>query len=124
MQQRHLATRILARERALRGTEEHCGCASAIRKLLDAMAALVGWAACMALLRRTLHVTKADHPQLATIVLDEPFDYARLDRHQSAEASVALLANTLDLFSLFIGEALTLARVEQAWPGVTREAAE
>jgi hypothetical protein len=96
-------------------------------KLSQHLSSLIGDAGFRVFFDRSLRLTGAKFPWMATAAKaaapDHPWIRLRAcletqDPDVAIEASVALLATFLDLIGIFIGEALTLRILHQIWPEV------
>ena len=122
---RDLARRLLAHEAAADKTSLSTE-STVIRvyeKLRRSLCTLAGVAGFRSLASRALMLAKAEAPSLSAMqvtadgslqVLGET--ESQSDKYQAGEGGVILLAQLLGLLSTFIGEALTLRLVQDAWP--------
>lgn len=102
----------------------------ACQKIAGHFARLVGDAAMLALLERSLTLCAKTQPCLASAKRDpassgEPPMWARLrvclagqEPQQTIETTVVLLATLLQLIARFIGDALVLSLLGELWPDV------
>lgn len=128
---RELARRLVAIEtnRSERAEGNAHGALSVFEKLRSHLSRLVGVAGFQALLSRALALAKTEFGWLEAVRVQadatlEGFHEAA--QRQPAEAvvdgSAALLTQLLVLLVTFIGEALTLRLVKDAWPDAQEEA--
>src|SRR5687767_10060082 len=96
---------------------------NAVEKLRLPLVALTGTAGFRALLSRALALANAEVRWLNAVhirgdgSLECPAEVAQLDKEEIASGEVLLIAHLLSLLVTFIGEALTLRLVQDAWPG-------
>ena len=122
---RHLARRLLAVEAASQSaTDAHLHEAVRVcEKLRISLTRFAGSEGFRSLLRRALALARAEVPSVQTVKLKpdgslEGLDVLAVDvMNGGPEAAVAITAHLLGLLVTFIGEALTLRLVREAWPG-------
>jgi hypothetical protein len=92
-------------------------------KLRHRLCALAGVAGFHSLASRALTLAKAEFPCLSAMQIAEDGSLEVLseaesqgDKRQAGESGVILLAQLLGLLHAFIGEALTLRLLQDAWP--------
>jgi hypothetical protein len=122
---RDLARRLLAYEAAADQTSLSTE-STVIRvyeKLRRSLCTLAGVAGFHSLASRALTLAKAEAPSLSAMQVTADGSLQLLgetesqsDKHQAGEGGVILLAQLLGLLHTFIGEALTLRLVQDAWP--------
>ena len=94
-----------------------------VEKLRGPLVTLSGTAGFRALLSRALTLANGEVRWFRAVQvkadgsLAAPAETAQLDKAEIARAEVALVAQLLGLLVTFIGEALTLRLVQDAWPG-------
>ena len=125
LETRDLARQLLAAEVAVEKTSLSTG-ATAFRvyeKLRRSLCALAGVAGFRSLASRALTLAKAEFPCLSAMQIAEDGSLEVLseaesqgDKRQAGESGVILLAQLLGLLHAFIGEALTLRLLQDAWP--------
>jgi hypothetical protein len=120
---RDLARRLLAFEAAAGINSAPTGSAAVCvyEKLRRPLCALAGVAGFCSLASRALALARAEAPSLSAVQvradgslqgLDEP----QIEQHQDGDAGTILVAQLLGLLFTFIGAALTLRLVQDAWP--------
>ena len=92
-------------------------------RLRSPLSSVSGKAGFEALLSRALSLTKAALPRIAPLrvasdgcVGGKAEIYPHLSSTESLEAEVELVANLIHLLITFVGEALTLRLIQEAWP--------
>ena len=121
---RELAGRLLALEAARQAaTDAHAHEAVRVyEKLRVSLARFAGPEGFTSLLRRALALARAEIPALQTVEAKadgslEGFEEVVADAgNGGTDAAVAITAHLLGLLVLFVGEALTLRLVRDAWP--------
>ena len=95
-------------------------------KLRQSLGEFVGVAGFQSLASRALTLARPDAPSLSAVRLtadgslqglseiETQFD---IDKDQAGEAGIILIARLLGLLRIFLGEALTLSLLRNAWPG-------
>jgi hypothetical protein len=134
---RDLARRLLAYEIVASKTSEPAESATlcVYEKLRRSISAFAGVDGFQSLAFRALTQAKSEAPGLwaAKVVADgslqgleefktQPVEFEPQlgsDKDQAREAGVILIARLLDLLQMFLGEALTLSLIRNAWPGQT-----
>jgi hypothetical protein len=97
-------------------------------KLRRPLCALAGVAGFRSLVSRALTLAKAEAPSLSVVQVT-PDGYLQglgevepqVDEHQASDGGAILIAQLLVLLHTFIGEALTLRLVQDAWPDAAFE---
>ncbi len=124
---RDLAQRLLAYE-AGADIPSGSAAASVSEKLSRPLSTLVGVAGFRSLLSRALSLGNTEIAWLKAVHIKadgslEGFDEsgAQLSSAEVAKGEVILIAHLLGLLVTFIGEALTLGLVQDAWPKVTSD---
>jgi hypothetical protein len=121
---RDLARRLLALE-AARSTETDAHVHDVVRvceKLRFCVTRFAGADGFTALLRRALALAQADDPSLQTVKvtangrLEGIEEFAAGVGNAGIEAATAITAHLLGLLATFIGDALMLRLLRQAWP--------
>jgi hypothetical protein len=125
LETRDLARQLLVAEVAVDKTSLSTE-ATAFRvyeKLRRSLCALAGVAGFRSLASRALVLAKAESPSLSAMQVTEDGSLQVLgeaesqsDKRQAGESGVILLAQLLGLLHAFIGEALTLRLLQDAWP--------
>jgi hypothetical protein len=124
---RELARQVLARvpRRGMPAADERLPTFHAIVRLRPQLAVLVGNGGMRALLLRALVLAGDEIPWLRTVRVDASASLVGLDLQQAQlspkdflEGKVLLLAQVFSLMETFIGEAMTLRLVQEAWPEV------
>ena len=118
------ARRLLAEEAAVDGTSLTTGStiSRVYEKLRQSLCALAGTAGFRSLASRALTLAKAEAPSLSAMQvtadgsLQAPSEASEGDRFPAGESEVILLAQLIGLLHAFIGEALTLRLLQDAWP--------
>jgi len=85
------------------------------QKLKASLTRFAGIEGFTALMRRALALARTEVPSLQAVSVKPDGTVEGLEG-VSAEATVALIAQLLALLNLFIGDALTLRLVRDAWP--------
>ena len=121
-QMRNLAPRLLAYEAAAGETSD----SAAVRvyeKLRRPLCALAGVAGFRSLASRALALARAEAPTLSAVQVTPDGLLQGLvelesqsDKDHAEQEGVILIAQLLGLLSIFIGEALTMRLVRDAWP--------
>jgi hypothetical protein len=124
---RDFAKRIMAYE-MMRSKASRPKAPSDVRvfeKLRPHLATLMGNAGFRALLSRSLALAVADVPSLRAVHVNsagslDGFNQseAEVDREETSQGEVALLAQLFDLLTEFIGEGLTLRLLRDVWPKI------
>ncbi|MGA2962697.1 MAG: hypothetical protein ABSD96_13550 [Candidatus Korobacteraceae bacterium] len=119
---RNLAPRLLAYEAAAGETSD----SAAVRvyeKLRRPLCALAGVAGFRSLASRALALARAEAPTLSAVQVTPDGLLQGLvelesqsDKDHAEQEGVILIAQLLGLLSIFIGEALTMRLVRDAWP--------
>jgi hypothetical protein len=95
-------------------------------KLRQSLGEFVGVAGFQSLASRALTLAKPDAPSLSAVRVTEDGNLQGLgeiealfdiDKDQAGEAGIILIARLLGLLRIFLGEALTLSLLRNAWPG-------
>lgn len=123
---RDLARRLLALEAASRTAADAPAheAARVLDKLRLSLARFAGPEGFASLLRRALALARAEIPALRTVEATPDgslngFDQVAADAGSSGtDAALAITAHLLGLLVTFVGEALTLRLVRDAWPDV------
>ena len=124
---RDLARRLVAIE-AVRDSAAGANVHEAVRvcdKLRISLSRFAGSAGSTSLLGRALALARADVPSLQLVKLKPDCSLEGLEglavegTSAGLEAAVAIIAHLLGLLETFIGKALTLRLVREAWPGVS-----
>ena len=95
-----------------------------VEKLRQPLVALTGVGGFRSLLSRALALASPEVRWLRAVhirgdgALEGPAQMAQLDSEEIANGELVLIAHLLELLVTFIGEALTLRLVQDAWPGV------
>lgn len=126
---RDLARRLLALEAASpSATDAHVhDLVRVCEKLRITLTRFAGADGFTALLRRALALAQADVPSLQTVKvtangrLEGIEEFAAAVGNAGVEATTAITAHLLGLLATFIGEALMLRLVRQAWPDASLE---
>jgi len=134
-QMRELAHRLLAYEAAASKTSEPVESATlrVYEKLRQCLSAFAGVAAFESLAFRALTQAKSDAPDLWAIQIAEDGSLQGLgkfgpqldtDEDQAGEnpaggGGIALITRLLGLLLIFLGKALTMSLLRNAWPGAT-----
>jgi hypothetical protein len=121
---RAAAERILALEIAAnkRGATKLPAAAYVTEQLRRVLSTLLGAAGFRALLARAVTLAKAEAPELDVVVVQSDGSLAGLSpddgrsKTELAESEVVLVAHLLGLLVTFVGEALMLRLVNDAWP--------
>lgn len=115
---KHFAARLLSYE-AARGTSAKSGTAAfrVGEKLRRLLSTLLGAGGFRALLVRAVTLAKAEAPELDAVQVNANGSLDGLG--EIANADVILIAHLLALLVDFIGEALVLSLVLEAWPKAT-----
>ena len=113
--QLHVAEHLLALERVDRGAA-----AAVCNKLRRLLTKILGSNGFFTLLRRALTLAKAHRPELSVVEVksDGTLEHAD-DLDRSAE--IALVSQLLDLLVTFVGAAVTLRILQDAWPDAVIE---
>ena len=125
---RDLARRLLTYEAAMGNAPAPTGSTMllAYAKLRHSLIEFVGVAGFQSLALRALILAKAEAPLLgvARIAADGSLEglsemdgQTDIDKDQAGEAGIHLIAGLLGLLRMFLGEALTLSLLRNAWPG-------
>jgi hypothetical protein len=123
---RDFAQRLIAYEargNKSSGTNGRVRFGGVVEKLRGSLVTLSGAAGFRALLARALVLANPEVRWLRAVrvkadgSLETPAEMAQLDKAEIAQAEVVLVACLLRLLVTFIGEALTLRLVQDAWPG-------
>ena len=114
---RDLADRMLALEAAEHSEARETGALAVwvCQKLKASLTRFAGIEGFTALMRRALALARTEVPSLQAVSVKPDGTVEGLEG-VSAEATVALIAQLLALLNLFIGDALTLRLVRDAWP--------
>jgi hypothetical protein len=121
---RDWARRLLAEEVAVDETALTTGSAilPVYEKLRRSLCALAGIAGFRSLASRALTLAKSEAPSLSAMQVTEdgslevPCEASKGDQLSAGESGVILLAQLIGLLHAFIGEALTLRLLQDAWP--------
>ena len=125
---RDLAHRLLTYEAGARKTSEPME-SPAVRvyeKLRQSLGESVGVAGFQSLALRALTLAKPDAPSLSAVRVNEDGSLQGLveieaqsdiTKDQAGEGGLILIARLLGLLRIFLGEALTLSLLRNAWPG-------
>ena len=125
---RELAHRLLVYEDAEAETSEPLESPTlrVYEKLHQSLGEFVGVAGFQALASRALKLAKPDAPSLSAVRVTEDGSLQGLgeietqfdiNKDQAGEGGIILIARILGLLSIFLGEALTLSLLHNAWPG-------
>jgi hypothetical protein len=123
---RTAAERILGLESAAgkRGAARSPAAAVVCERLRRVLSTLLGAAGFRALLSRAVTLAKAEVPELRAVAVQLDGSLARLSLDDGlggdelADGEVVLVAHILGLLVTFVGEALMLRLVNEAWPKV------
>jgi len=105
------------------GTNAPAAFGGVVEKLRGPLAALAGVSGFRSLLSRALALANGEVHWLRAVhikadgSLECPAEMAQLDKEEIANGEVVLIAYLLGLLVTFIGEALTLRLLQDAWPG-------
>jgi hypothetical protein len=118
---RDLARRLLRQEASAASPDGTPASATMLvsEKLRRPISTLAGSTGFLALLARALSLAKAEAPGLGVVRLNPDGSLAGLGTLAPAEVEASgavLIAQLLDLLNSFIGEALTLRLLRDAWP--------
>lgn len=124
LETRDWARRLLASEAAAESSPSTGSTVLRVyEKLRRSLCALVGVAGFRSLASRALTLAKAEAPSLSEMQVTADGSLQGLgqtgsesDKRLAGESGVILLAQFLGLLQSFIGEALTLRLVQDAWP--------
>jgi hypothetical protein len=119
---KHLAERLLGYE-AVAGTVAPGAATAAARvseKLRQVLTRLLGAGGFRALLARAVVLAKAEAPELGAVQVetDGSLEGLKSEAGPSAKGEIVLIAQFLGLLVTFVGEALMLSLVQNAWPKV------
>jgi len=125
---RDLAHRLLIYEAGAGKTPEPTESPTLLvyEKLRRSLVEFVGVAGFQSLAMRALTLAKLEQPALSAariaadgtlMGLSEMEDRIDMDERQAGEAGIQLIAGLLGLLRMFLGEALTLSLLRDAWPG-------
>jgi hypothetical protein len=125
---RDLAHRLLAYEADALKTSEPLESPTlrVYEKLRQSLGEFVGVAGFQSLATRALTLAKPDDPSLSAVRVNEDGSLqglveieAQFDitKDQAGEGGLVLIARLLGLLRIFLGEALTLSLLRNAWPG-------
>jgi hypothetical protein len=120
---RDLARRLLAFE-AADGINPAATESAALRvydKLRRPLCALAGVAGFCSLASRALALSRAETPSLSAVQVRadgslQGLGDSQIDQDQEGDAGAILVAQLLELLFIFIGAALTIRLVQDAWP--------
>ncbi len=114
---RTAAERLLKLDAAGRGTRALPAAALVTERLRRVLNTLLGADGFKALLRRAVTLAKAEDPALGALQLDVDGSLVGLSEDDDVpDSEVVLVAHILNLLFAFVGEALTLRLVNDAWP--------
>jgi hypothetical protein len=120
---RDFARRLVALEQARGESTVAAGSAVGVcERLRGPLQKLAGVAGFSSLLARALAMARAEVPALEAVQVRPDGSLVGFDgigQGHAAEAGVVLAAHLLGLLEAFIGEALTLRLVRDAWPNVS-----
>jgi hypothetical protein len=125
---RDLAHRLLTYEAGLSKTSEpmESPTARVYEKLRRSLGEFAGAAGFQSLALRALTLARPGSPRLNAVTITEDGSLQGLgeienqftiDKDQAGEAGIILIARLLGLLRIFLGEALTLSLLRNAWPG-------
>jgi len=125
---RDLAYRLLAYEDAAAETSEQreSTILRVYEKLRRSLGEFVGAAGFQSLATRALTLAKPDAPNLSAVRISEDGSLLGLgeieiqfdiNKDQAGDGGIILIARILGLLRIFLGEALTLSLLRNAWPG-------
>jgi hypothetical protein len=129
---RDLAHRLLTYEAVAGKTSEPMESATlrVYEKLRQSLGEFVGAAGFQALASRALTLARPDDPSLSVVrvsadgalqglgqSLGETEQQIDIDKDRAGEGGIILIARLLGLLRIFLGEALTLSLLRNAWPG-------
>jgi hypothetical protein len=120
-----LARRIVEREAGSDPSASAAAVETASRRLKDHLVGVLGTGGVSAVFGRALHLAQREHPLLAEVsVSGQPgacfIGLAEsLAAESDAAAATALLAHTLDLLVVLLGEELGMKPVRTLWPRET-----
>jgi hypothetical protein len=124
---RELARQVLAQQprAGMQAADERKATFHALARLRPQLAVLMGNGGMRALLLRALALAGAETPWLRALRVDANASLEGLEKPQSELApqdflagKVVLLAQVFSLMEAFIGHAMTLRLVQEAWPEV------
>lgn len=122
---RALARRVVDHELAAASRDLPAAGDRVLARLGEILSGLIGPAGLRALVLRSIHLTRAEHPWIsprdgegeAVIALDDlRASVSREGEDGVREGIVALVANLVDLLCTFIGRGMTVRLVQRAWP--------
>ncbi len=123
--QRNLATTLLAEECDIHKEASEAACQRVCSRLGAILSKLAGAAGYRSLLARALALAQAEAPGLKPVRVSPEgtltgFSTVKtaLNEAEFAGAELVLVAYLLELLNTFIGEALTLQLVKEAWPAI------
>jgi hypothetical protein len=125
---RDLAHRLLTYEAVADKTSEPVGSAAlrVYEKLRQSLGAFAGTAGFQSLASRALTLARPEAPSLSAVRvtpdgylqgLGEMETQIDMDKDRAGEGGIILIARLLGLLRIFLGEALTLSLLRNAWPG-------
>ncbi len=113
---RTAAERLLALEAASRGADKLATAVRVSERLRRLLGALLGAAGFQALLARAVTLAKAEQPALHTLRVQADGSLKGLDELSGHDGAIVLVAHILGLLVTFVGEALTVRLMNDAWP--------
>ena len=125
---RDLAQRLLAYEAFADKTSDPANFATlrVYEKLRQGLGEFAGVAGFQSLASRALALARTEAPSLSAVRVTEDGSLQGLgeienqfdmDNDQAGEGGITLIARLLGLLRIFLGEALTLSLLRNAWPG-------
>ena len=116
LQLRTASERLLALEAASRGAAKLPAAARVTERLRRMLGSLLGAAGFQALLSRAVTLAKAELPALRALCVQADGSLEGLDQLNDHDGEIVLVAHILGLLVTFVGEALMLRLVSDAWP--------
>ncbi len=116
LQLRTAAERLLALEAASRGADKLPTAVRVTDRLGKLLGSLLGSAGFQALLARAVRLAKAELPALRAVGVQADGSLEGLDELSGHDGEIVLVAHILGLLVTFVGEALMLRLVSDAWP--------
>lgn len=114
---RDLAVRLLAREAAPVCQSTESDAVRVYEKLRGSLSAVAGVVGFQVLASRALALAKTEVPGLNAARIAADGELQGMEQTEAGEAGVALVARILGLLLVFLGQALTLQILRDAWPG-------
>ncbi len=113
---RTAAERLLALEAGSRGAGKLPTAARVVERLRRVLSTLLGAAGFQALLARAVTLAKAEVPALRKLQVQADGSLSGLNQPGEHDGEIVLAAHILGLLVTFVGEALMLRLVTDAWP--------